>query len=241
MTALRALALLLAGLTACAPTPTPLPIIIEPTAAPAPSDAPAVRIAVDPLYAEYAAYHGGFADGTAVTVVGDAGFWAGLPDTLSDTADAALALGVDIAGGQLGVEISWAARIDSEALPPDLSAVLRGAFSPDADQIDLRTRLANLGYPDGLTLTAAEAAPASAFMDAPLNAVNLRLRRTPAAYEQLDALLAEGRAQLALIALPTPLLRETDTAAASRAVQYRAASGVMIHFTERGLPMVTVS
>jgi hypothetical protein len=241
MTPLRALALMLAGLAACAPTPTPLPVIIEPTAAPTPSEAPAVRIAVDPLYAEYAAYHGGFADGTAVTVVSDAGFWARLPDGLNSAADAALALGTDIMGGHLGVEISWAVRIDPETLPRDLSAVLRGAFSPDADQTDLRTRLANLGYPDGLTLTAAEAAPASAFMDSALNAVNLRLRRIPAAHEPLDALLADGRAQLALIALPAPLLRETDLVVASRAVQYRAASGIMIHFTERGLPIVTVS
>lgn len=242
MNSLRALTtLLLAGLAACAPTPTPLPVIIEPTAAPTPSDVPDVRIVVDPLYADYAGYHGGLSDDMAVSVVSDTGFWSGLPDTLNNTADAAFALGVDIVGGQSGTEISWAVRIGSEAVSPDLSAVFRDAFSPEAAQADLRARLANLGYPDGLTLTAAEAAPASAFMDAPLNALNLRIRRIPSSYDSLDTLLETGQAQFALIALPTPLLRESDLIVAVRVIQYRAATGIMVNFTERGLPMVTVS
>jgi hypothetical protein len=233
--------LLLAGLAACAPPPTPLPVIIEPTAAPTPSEMPDFRIVVDPLYAEYATYHGGFADGTAVTVVSDMGFWNGLPDSLNNTADAAFALGTDIAGGQPGTEITWAVRIDSEVVSLNLSAILRSAFSPDVDQAELRTRLANLGYPDGLTLTAAEIAPASAFMDAPLNAINLRIRRISAAYTELDTILENGQAQIALIALPTALLRETDLVVAARTIQYRAAPGIVINFTERGLPIVTVS
>jgi hypothetical protein len=242
MNSLRALTtLLLAGLAACAPTPTPLPVIIEPTAAPTPSDAPDVRIVVDPLYADYAGYHGGLADDMAVTIVSDAGFWIGLPDTLNNTADAAFALGVDIVGGQSGTEISWAVRVGSEEVSPDLSAVLRDAFSAEAAQADLRARLANLGYPDGLTLTAAEAAPASAFMDAPLNAINLRIRRVPSSYDSLDTLLETGQAQLALIAVPTPLVREADLIVATRIIQYRTAPDIMVNFTERGLPMVTVS
>lgn len=239
--------LVLAGLAACAPTPTPLPVFIDPTAAPTPSDAPTVRIVVDPLYAEYATYHGGFADEMAITVISDAGFWNRLPDTLNNTADAAFALGANIADGQPGTEIAWAMRIDAEAVSPDLSAILRSAFSPDADQAALRTRLANLGYPDGLTLTAAEIAPASAFMDAPLLAINLRIRRIPAAYaeldtiRELDTILENGQAQIALIALPTALLHETDMVVAARTIRYRAAPGIVINFTERGLPIVTVS
>lgn len=242
MNSFRALTtLLLAGLAACAPTPTPLPVIIEPTAAPTPSDAPDVRIVVDPLYAEYADYHGGLADDMAVTIVSDAGFWSGLPDTLNNTADAAFALGVDIVGGQSGTEISWAVRVGLEGVSPDLRAVLRDAFSPQAAEADLRARLANLGYPDGLTLTAAEAAPASAFMDALLNAMNLRIRRIPSSYDSLDTLLETGQAQLALIALPAPLLLASDLVVAVRVIQYRTAPGIMVNFTERGLPMVTMS
>ncbi len=241
MNPLRALTLLLAGLAACAPPPTPLPVIIEPTAAPSLSDTPDVRIVVDPLYAEYATYHGGFIDDTEVMVISDTGFWNGLPDTLNNIADAAFALGADIIGGQPGVKMSWAVQINLEALPPDLSAILRSAFSPDADQADLRARLANLGFPDGLTLTAAEAAPASALLDAPLNAINVRIRWTQADYGKLDAIFTDGQAQLALIALPTPLLRETDLIVAARTLQYHAAPGLVINFTERGLPIVTVS
>ncbi|PJF27705.1 MAG: hypothetical protein CUN53_03055 [Phototrophicales bacterium] len=233
--------LLLVGLAACAPTPTPLPVIIQSTTAPTPSDTADARIAVDPLYAEYAAYHGGFSDDVEVTVVSDAGFWSGPPDTLNNIADAAFALGVDVPDRQLGTEINWVLRIGSEAGSSDLSSVLREAFSPSTDQAVLRARLANLGYPDGLTLTAAEAAPESAFMDAPLNVINLRTRRIPSSYDSLGALLENGQAQIALIALPSTLLHETDLIVASRTIQYRAAPGVMINFTERGLPIVTVS
>jgi ABC-type transport system substrate-binding protein len=161
MAARSLIGLLLAAaiLAACTPTPTPLPVVAPPTHTPIGTAAPqGIRYLFDPLTWGY--FRDELPPAAQVTLLES------IPE--SQTAplsehDVVLTV-YELAGTQrTDYALSWALILNA-ALPPlddpSVREIVRAALDPSRAADALRIELANAGYPDGVTLFAANATPA---------------------------------------------------------------------------------
>ncbi len=134
-----------------------------------------------------------------------------------------------------GLDITGAA-----ALPVDADA-------PD----DLRTRLANTGYPDGIALTMGVGyVPGAAQVIAQMEAANLEIRDMLLTAHEIQDAFASQRIQAALVSWTQPVERDEWVQRYGEAqvldlytvpLSYLAADGLNIDLTPGGFPLVTLT
>ena len=262
------------ALAACGPEPTPLPVVspIPPTATPPPAALPPLRYALPGTIIEQVPdlpLIGASADLIALEnpVV---------PDDLGQGYDIIATYGL-LPGWTPADLTPVVSLVFNPARPPlkdpALAAIIRASIDPRAwldtlaipgaeirytteddtangeDPLALRTQLANLGYPDGVTLAlGAMALPGVTQLTAQISAAGIKTQTQPMTANEIRDALASGRIQAALVVWTLDAERESWVARYgadqvqdlyTTPIAYRAIPDLTISYTPGGWPLVS--